>query len=140
MPGDYGRAATNLWTKHFKIFELDEIMWQKGDGTFAEMLNRLRKGKQSHEDIMKLKECQVAPNDNNRIQQIKTLPHFYSLRIKVDAHNDKIFNEQQTFKMTVKVNHAVLGDCDNEVRQRLSKSIQKLKHTVTMQDFIENWN
>ncbi|XP_062567926.1 uncharacterized protein LOC134230168 [Saccostrea cucullata] len=34
--------ASNLWKEHFSIFELDEIMRQKDDIEFAQLLNRLR--------------------------------------------------------------------------------------------------
>ena len=34
--------APNLWKDHFKMFELTEIMRQKADIEFTELLNRLR--------------------------------------------------------------------------------------------------
>ena len=37
----YGSLACNLWKEHFKIYELSEIMRQKEDKLFAELLNRL---------------------------------------------------------------------------------------------------
>ena len=40
----YAALATNLWQKHFKMFELDEIMRQRESRLFAEILNRLREG------------------------------------------------------------------------------------------------
>lgn len=39
--------APNKWQDHFNMFELDEI---------AEILNRLREGKHTKDDILKLKE------------------------------------------------------------------------------------
>lgn len=36
--------GANLWRDHFTIFELDEIMRQKDDFAFAQLLNRLREG------------------------------------------------------------------------------------------------
>ena len=41
---NYGPLATNLWTQHFKIYELTEIMRQKDDKKFTQLLNRLRIG------------------------------------------------------------------------------------------------
>ena len=46
-----GPLATNLWTEHFKIFELDEIMRQKEDKKFAQLLNRLCIGNHNKDDI-----------------------------------------------------------------------------------------
>lgn len=36
--------GANLWQDHFTIFELEEIMRQKDDKSFAQLLNRLREG------------------------------------------------------------------------------------------------
>ena len=36
---NYGPLASNLWTEKFKIYELTQIMRQKDDKTFAELLN-----------------------------------------------------------------------------------------------------
>ena len=38
---DYGPLATNLWKTYFTMFELTEIMRQKDDQPYAELLNRL---------------------------------------------------------------------------------------------------
>ena len=43
---NYGPLASNLWTENFKIYELTQIMRQKDDKTFAELLNRLCTGHQ----------------------------------------------------------------------------------------------
>jgi len=42
---DYGDLASNIWTEYFNLFELTEIMRQKDDKEFAELLNRLREGR-----------------------------------------------------------------------------------------------
>ena len=38
---NYKPLATNLWTEYFKIYNLTQIMRQKGDKKFAQLLNRL---------------------------------------------------------------------------------------------------
>ena len=38
------------------MFELDEIMRPRESKVFAEILNRLREGKQTEDDIIKIKE------------------------------------------------------------------------------------
>ena len=52
----YNVLASNIWTEYFTLFELTEIMRQKDDKEFAELLNRLREGKHSEEDIAILKQ------------------------------------------------------------------------------------
>lgn len=53
---EYGILAPNLWQELFKMFELHEIMRQRESKQFAEMLNRLREGKHTQEDIAMLSE------------------------------------------------------------------------------------
>ena len=58
---EYGILAPNKWQELFKMFELHEIMRQRESKEFAEMLNRLREGNHSKEDIMRLKERILQP-------------------------------------------------------------------------------
>ena len=43
----YGSLGSNLWADFFTLFELTDIVRQKDDKLFAELLNRLREGKHS---------------------------------------------------------------------------------------------
>ena len=52
----YGDLATNIWNEYFTLFELTEIMRQKDDKEFSELLNRLREGNHTRNDIEVLKE------------------------------------------------------------------------------------
>ena len=52
---DYSSLAPNLWQTHFTMFELTEIMRQKDDTPFAELLNRVREGNQTEKDFAVLK-------------------------------------------------------------------------------------
>ena len=63
--------APNIWEQHFKLFELTTIMRQKESKTFAELLNRLREGKQTDNDIIFIK-SRVLANDFRH----PTYPHF----------------------------------------------------------------
>ena len=38
-------SATNIWREYLTLFELTEVMIQKDDKQFAELLNHLREGK-----------------------------------------------------------------------------------------------
>lgn len=48
---EYGVLATDLWRKHFKMYELHEIMRQRESKLFAAILNRLREGNHAQDDI-----------------------------------------------------------------------------------------
>ena len=47
------------------MFELKEIMRQRESTQFAELLNRLREGKQTNEDIRILKQRILQPSGSN---------------------------------------------------------------------------
>ena len=47
----YNEFATNIWTEYFTLFELTEIMRQKDDKEFPQLLNRLREGNHSENDM-----------------------------------------------------------------------------------------
>ena len=51
----YSALATNLWQQYFQMFELSEVMRQREDKDFAEILNRIREGKHTEADIEVLK-------------------------------------------------------------------------------------
>lgn len=52
----YTVLATNLWQQYFQVFELSQVMRQREDKDFAEILNRIREGKRTQADIEILKE------------------------------------------------------------------------------------
>ena len=56
---NYCPLASNLWAEKFKIYELTQIMRQKDDKTFAELLNWLCTGHQTQEYIKLLKNTKV---------------------------------------------------------------------------------
>ena len=47
---NYGPLAINLWTTHFYIFSLTEIMQQQGEKQFCEIFNRLQIGELTEND------------------------------------------------------------------------------------------
>lgn len=71
--------GTNLWKDLFPFYELEEIMRQRDDLEFAQLLNRLREG--NHlipEDIDKLK-TRITVKENLSASAQK-LPHLYTTR------------------------------------------------------------
>ena len=65
LKGSYGALATNLWAKHFSMYELRQIMRQRDSRLFPEILNRLREGKHTEEDIRILKQRLISESDPN---------------------------------------------------------------------------
>ena len=112
--------SANLWQDHFTVFELDEIMRQKDDLSFAQMLNRLREGNQLSEDIDVLKLRQLTTTTDSDTSLVDNLPHLYTKRVEGSLHNDRVLaklgNEQ---KITVDAVDNVSGDVSESVRQRV---------------------
>ena len=49
----------------FKMIELTEIMRQKDDQPFTELLNRIRAGTQTEADIQCIQSRSISPSDSN---------------------------------------------------------------------------
>ena len=86
---NYGPLATNLWNENFKIYELTEIMRQKDDKKFAELLNRLRTGAHTKKDIKSLNLTKILNKD---LASDTTIPHFFPTKEQVKLHNAQIIN------------------------------------------------
>uniref|UniRef100_A0A8W8LNP2 DNA helicase n=1 Tax=Magallana gigas TaxID=29159 RepID=A0A8W8LNP2_MAGGI len=106
---NYGPLATNLWRDNFQMYELTEIMRQKDDKEFAEILNRLRKGKHTTDDLAKLKGA-LTTNDS----KLSNIPHLFATRKEVFGFNEKIFSQSSSeMKVVIKAIDWVIG-CPNE--------------------------
>ena len=86
---NYGPLATNLWNENFKIYELTEIMRQKDDKKFPELLNRLRTGAHTKKDIKSLNLTKIINKD---LASDTTIPHFFPTKEQVKLHNAQIIN------------------------------------------------
>ena len=80
-------VAGNLWKDHFKMFELTEIMRQKDDKTFAELLNRLRVGKCTVADRQLLATRQLPKN--------MKVSYLYPENQSKDHHNKLVLDSRQ---------------------------------------------
>ena len=94
----YNILAPNLWRKHFKMFELGEIMRQRESKTFAEILNRLREGNHTASDLQKLKERCV---DESKCPT--EAPRLFIQNAVVDEYNNKVYQSFDSVdKYTIK--------------------------------------
>ena len=118
----YETLAPNLWKEHFAVYELTDIMRQKEDIHFAELLNRLREGQHTQTDINDLKACIIKENDTN---YNKTAQHFFRSRREVANHNKLIFATTPCEKTIIYAHDAVVGDTLKKVAERIQSRIQK---------------
>ena len=82
------------------MFELQEIMRQKESKIFAQILNRLREGKHTNDDIMKLRERLIAENG---IDDSMDVPHLFIQNRKVNEFNQRVHSAATGKKFSIKV-------------------------------------
>ena len=81
--------APNSWKDHFKIYELVDIMRQKDDLNFAQLLNRLRLNVLTEEDKDDLRKRVV---DRNSSEYPRDAVHLFAEKEGMYKHNKNIMN------------------------------------------------
>ena len=94
----YAKLQDPLWYQ-FKLAELTQIMRQKDDAVFAQLLNRVRTATCSKDDIALLRSREISPDMKN--YPIDTL-HVYSTHKLVNEHNSKMLSKIHETIHTVK--------------------------------------
>ena len=82
-------GSGSIWKDAFCLAELDEIMRQKNDRSFAELLCRVRTGQSTDEDIETLKSREIDVDDPNYPGDIL---HVFAYNVAVNSHNKKKLN------------------------------------------------
>ncbi|KAK3090521.1 hypothetical protein FSP39_012459 [Pinctada imbricata] len=114
--------ATNLWKEHFSIFELTQIMRQKDDMQFANLLNRLRTNELTEEDKTEIDKHHVSPAHEN---YPKNVPHLFLENKFVDNFNEDFIRNLSTTKVDVFSHDAIIADIPKKNRDRLLQSLPK---------------
>ncbi|XP_061193259.1 uncharacterized protein LOC133201473 [Saccostrea echinata] len=114
--------ANNLWKEHFCIFELDEIMRQKDDLEFAQLLNRLRYNALTAEDMNEINRCIITEASENYPHHA---PHLFTQNSKVDAYNNQLIEKLEGEKITMNSMDTVLKDYSKELKEKLLRSLLK---------------
>ena len=127
---DYSMLAPNLWRTHFKIFELNEIMRQKDDKEFAQLLNRIREGNHTKDDIATLEARSITVKDPH-YQTLTNELHLFPRNIDVDSHNANMFERAVTEKAEIKCLDTVLGEDPADVKQKILDQLKGKKANDT---------
>ena len=96
----------NLWKELFTIYELVDIMRQKDDLAFAQLLNRLRLNEMTEEDKQKL---QTRVVDRETGDYPKDALHLFAQNCFVDQHNDTILNQLPGEKIVIPCHDSVVS-------------------------------
>ena len=128
--------ATNLWQEHFQMYELTQIMRQRDDLHFADLLNRLRVNELTEIDRLEIYQHMVSPADS-RYQ--KNVPHLFMENKFVDDFNDEIIEQLSGPKTTIQSHDTVVADLPKSTKERLLSRIPKdasktanLSHSLTI--------
>ncbi|XP_062597515.1 uncharacterized protein LOC134258932 [Saccostrea cucullata] len=119
---DYGPLATNLWKDNFKMYHLQQIMRQKESKEFAAILNRIRECKHTTEDINILKERKIEKDETKEDYPL-LVPHIFLQNKEVKSFNSRIFNISHQDKFTHQARDFMIGDIDQEIKEKVKKSI-----------------
>ena len=103
---DYNALPLSLWTEHFTMFELTQIMRQQNCIPFAELLNRLRDWSHNWADIQTLQSRIISPDATD--YPIST-QHMFPTNAKVDEFNTCIYNKCPFHKLVVTSVDSVIG-------------------------------
>lgn len=108
--------GTNLWREHFKYYELTEIMRQKDDKPFAEMLNRIRKGVIESKD-MNILDQQISHIDLTQ----EELPQILcSKNTDVNRYNAEIYEHSPNHKcVSISTDYVISNMSDKKGKQYL---------------------
>ena len=96
----------NLWKELFTMYELVDIMRQKDDLAFAQLLNRLRLNEMTEEDKQKL---QTRVVDRETGDYPKDALHLFAQNCFVDQHNDTILSQLPGEKIVIPCHDIVVS-------------------------------
>ena len=117
---EYAILAPNLWQDYFKMFELKEIMRQRESKVFAEILNRLREGNHTKDDILKLMERVI---EENGIHDPMDVPHLFIQNVKVNEFNERVHHAATGEKYSIKAVDSVIGANFAQLRDKIISQI-----------------
>ena len=105
-----GRLASHLWRDFFTMVELKVNMRQQNDTSFSQMLNHIRKGEQTHEDVEAIQGRLVSNGDIDlSAAPFDTALSLYPRTASVDEYESQIASLAQTTKLyTFEAEHAIL--------------------------------
>ncbi|CAG2214630.1 unnamed protein product [Mytilus edulis] len=124
----YMPLAINLWEDLFCMIELTIIMRQRENKEFAELLNRLREGNHTSNDIELLKTQCIEENTTNYPHDT---PHVFFSNKKVNGHNATIFQKTTSVKTTAKAKDRLIGNYKEDVITKVLESFQNKSTDVS---------
>ena len=125
----YGPLAQNLWCDLFKTFELAETMRQKVDSDFEQLLNRMREGVHTDDDIELLKSSQNCTiNEQNLLE---TMHHLFKTNAEVNSHNTTSYrNASNDSRYCITAIDFVTGNVKQNILTQVSDDANKTMELI----------
>ena len=117
----YLPLATNLWNENFNMFELHQIMRQAENKSFAELLNRIREGNQTDDDIAELKNQIIDVNPENYPWEV---PRLFTTNEKVDSYNTSIIHRSSNAVYTIKAKDKFVGSAPLAMKLKILENFK----------------
>lgn len=121
--------ATNIWLEHFHMFELQTIMRQADSRQFAQLLNRLREGHQTQQDLEILQQRIVHRGSSTYPYDTTHLMH---KNVDVNSYNSQVIAMSQKKIYTVTAKDRIVGSTPQHMQQKILNSFQN-SHAKTCQ-------
>jgi hypothetical protein len=118
--------APNLWKDLFSMHELTEIMHQKDDLDFAQLLNRLRENRLTENDYKILEKRKITRNDPDYPNSV---PHLFVENKLADSFNLQCITQLNTHKVNVMAFDTVQADVSANVKAKLLNCIQTVRNS-----------
>ena len=132
---DYNPLALNLWREHFTMFELVQIMRQQNCIPFAELLNRIREGRHTADDIQTLESWIISPD---AIDYPISTQHLFRTNAKVDEFNTHIYDNCALHKLVVNSVDSVIGSISDDMADHVMRMIpQDTRKTMQLPQFLK---
>ena len=112
------------------MYELTEIMRQKDDAPFAELLNRIREESYTEKDIRILNSRSVS-SEAEEYQALRNELHLYPCNASVDAHNKGVYDRALSQKVEIRCSYTVLGEDSNGVKNHILEQLRGRKSNDT---------
>ena len=132
---DAKALAPNLWVDHFKMYELVDIMRQKGDLKFAQLLNRLRLNEISGDDKNELRKRVV---DRHLGDYPIDAVHLFAEKAGVYEHNENIMNHMEVEKIVIPCHDTVVSAniSPKKAQELISQVPDDASITVNLEKFL----
>ncbi|CAG2240378.1 unnamed protein product [Mytilus edulis] len=107
------------------MFELHTIMRQAENKSFAELLNRVREGKQTTEDIDELKGQGIAVDSEDYPWDA---PHLFTTNERVDSYNCTIIHRSPNPVYSIKAKDKFVGSAPPSMKTKILETFKNSKN------------